>query len=293
MYSMTGFASYKKKYKNISWNIMISTVNSKFLDIRIDGIRDLYLQDVIKSLLKESLVRGRVCLQVYYEVLGKSKIDFKFDDNLLSNYLDECNRVSRKFDIANDLTLKDFVRLREVFKIIDNEDIFRSSNEDDISVVIFELLERLRKNREKEGNKLKKQFIKYIKILKKNAQLLKKYQAEHEKYVKNKIEKKLDELEELDGLEIEKRAIEKELNILLLKGDFEEEIVRIYAHLEEFLNLIEKDGDMGKKMGFMVQELNREFNTLGDKIGSVKGKQIAIESKLIVDRIREQALNIE
>ena len=292
MYSMTGFASINRKMNNMIFDLKITSVNSKFLEIRIDGIKDLYLYDLAKNVIQNDITRGKVFVQFNYEIIDKCKYEFKLDESLLKVYYDEFERVAKKMKIKNDVSLKDLVKISDScsFK---NENNKCEIDEKYFLELLAELLEKFKFNRKKEGEKLKKQFLVYLTKLEKNAENLKKLKKDYEAKLKEKIKNKLIELHKNDVTEIDAKSIEKEINFILLKGDFEEELVRVNTHLKQLKKMLEADENIGKKMGFLMQELNREFNTLGDKIASVKGKQFAIESKILIDRIREQALNIE
>lgn len=292
MYSMTGFASINKKKKNMIFDLKITSVNSKFLEIKIDGIRDLYLYDLMKNIIQTEITRGKVFVQVNYDIVDKLKHEFKLDEELLMIYYKEFNRVAKKMKIKNDITIKDLVKISDgcSFK---NEKSNCEIDEKDLLELLSELLEKFKINRKKEGDKLKKQFLVYLNKLEKNAESLQKLKKDYEAKLKEKIKNKLIEFHKDDVSEFDAKNIEKEINFILLKGDFEEELVRVGTHLKQLKKMLEIDESIGKKMGFLMQELNREFNTLGDKISAVKGKQLAIDSKILIDRIREQALNIE
>jgi uncharacterized protein (TIGR00255 family) len=289
---MTGFASINKKKKNMIFDLKITSVNSKFLEIKIDGIRDLYLYDLMKNIIQTEITRGKVFVQVNYDIVDKLKHEFKLDEELLMIYYKEFNRVAKKMKIKNDITIKDLVKISDgcSFK---NEKSNCEIDEKDLLELLSELLEKFKINRKKEGDKLKKQFLVYLNKLEKNAESLQKLKKDYEAKLKEKIKNKLIEFHKDDVSEFDAKNIEKEINFILLKGDFEEELVRVGTHLKQLKKMLEIDESIGKKMGFLMQELNREFNTLGDKISAVKGKQLAIDSKILIDRIREQALNIE
>jgi uncharacterized protein (TIGR00255 family) len=289
---MTGFASINKKKKNMIFDLKITSVNSKFLEIKIDGIRDLYLYDLMKNIIQTEITRGKVFIQVNYDIVDKLKHEFKLDEELLMIYYKEFNRVAKKMKIKNDITIKDLVKISDgcSFK---NEKSNCEIDEKDLLELLSELLEKFKINRKKEGDKLKKQFLVYLNKLEKNAESLQKLKKDYEAKLKEKIKNKLIEFHKDDVSEFDAKNIEKEINFILLKGDFEEELVRVGTHLKQLKKMLEIDESIGKKMGFLMQELNREFNTLGDKISAVKGKQLAIDSKILIDRIREQALNIE
>jgi len=292
MHSMTGFASINKKKKNMIFDLKITSVNSKFLEIKIDGIKDLYLYDLAKNVVQSEITRGKVFIHFNYEIIDKGQHEFKLDENLLKIYYSEFERVAKKMKIKNDITLKDLVKISESCSFR-NENNNCEIDEKEFLELLAELLEKFKLNRKKEGDKLKKQFLGYLNKLEKNAESLKKLKKNYEMQLKEKIKNKLIELHKHDVTDIDAKSIEKEINFILLKGDFEEELVRVNTHLKQLKKMLDLDEEIGKKMGFLMQELNREFNTLGDKIAVVKGKQLAIDSKILIDRIREQALNIE
>jgi uncharacterized protein (TIGR00255 family) len=291
MDSMTGFAHVNKKKNNIIWDMKISSVNSKFLEYRIDGIKDLYLQDVLKQILQNEISRGKVYVQINYEKILDEADSFVLNEEELEKYKKEIDRISAKMNIKNDISVMSLIRFYEANKG-KKEQPENQILEEDLKDIFKSLLDKFKKDRKKEGQKLKKQFLKYFQILSKNAEDLKKIKKLYDENMKIKIKEKLDQFDEDEIDELDKKNIEKEMNFWIFKGDFEEEIVRINAHLGKFKDILDDD-NIGKKMGFLVQELHREFNTLGDKVLDVKGKEIAIECKIIVDRIREQSMNIE
>lgn len=294
MHSMTGFASLNKKKKNKIFDLKITSVNSKYLEIKIDGIKDLYLYDLAKNFVQNEISRGKVFIQFNYEILDKCKQEFKLDENVLKVYYDEFNRVAKKMKIKNDMTLKDLVKIRDCSFFKSEKNSSESAiDERDFLELLAELLEKFKLNRKKEGDKLKKQFLTYFNKLEKNAASLRHLKKDYESKLKEKIKKKLIDLHKDNVTDIDAKTIDKEINFILLKGDFEEELVRVDTHLKQLKKMMDSDENIGKKMGFLMQELNREFNTLGDKIAEVKGKQLAIDSRILIDRIREQALNIE
>ncbi len=298
MYSMTGFASLNKKIGNNLFALKIMSVNSKFLEIKIEGTKNLELQEIAKNILQTEISRGKIHLEIKHEMARKEGGEFKIDEKVLTVYQKEFERVAKKLKIKNDITLRDLFKISETYLLKTTHDSEKENIDEKIfTELLQELLKKFKENRQKEGNKLKTKFKSYIKKLKTNAAALKKLKKENENLIKEKISKRLAEAydTEISEIEAEARAkiIEKEINFSILKGDFEEELARVETHLEQFSKILESNESVGKKMGFLAQELLREFNTLGDKISLIQGKQVSIESKIIVDKIREQALNIE
>src|SRR5574344_1500929 len=105
MDSMTGFAHVNKKKNNIIWDMKISSVNSKFLEYRIDGIKDLYLQDVLKQILQNEISRGKVYVQINYEKVLDESDSFVLNEEELEKYKKEIDRISAKMNIKNDISV--------------------------------------------------------------------------------------------------------------------------------------------------------------------------------------------
>ncbi len=292
MDSMTGFFQIVSEKENVLFDIKLSSINSKTLEYKIDGIKDFILLDKLKTILQKEIFRGKIYIQIFLKEIFSDDEKLFFDENKILEIKNKIDSVAKIINIKNDLSISSLLNIySNNFKnkeIAGNkENIF----EKDLIKLFKKAIKGLKKDRHKEGKKLETEFVKYLTSLSENAEELfkmkDKYFLDLREKIKNKYKNFLLEMDE-----IEKKSLEKEINFLILKGDYEEEIVRIKAHLEKFFEIL-KDKNIGKRMGFLLQELTREFNTLGDKILDIKGKDLVIESKILIDRMKEQSMNIE
>jgi uncharacterized protein (TIGR00255 family) len=291
MLSMTGYAHLIKRYNNRKWEISISTVNNRFLDVSVYlPVNDNLLEEKIKQFVNEKITRGKVNVKISWEILDDTNASVKLNQDVLKKCYSECNSFSKKIGIKNDITMKDLVSLSFAWTFHGKDE--SKVSEEFLNSFIKEALNKLYVSRNKEGERLKKKIVSYINEIKVNVVVLRKIRNSQTKELNKKLKTKLTEIRNSPDAG-EKNAIEREINYMILKGDIEEELVRLESHIEEFRKVIILNEPIGKKIGFLVQELTRECNTIGDKLMHVKGKHTALNNKMLLEKIREQSLNIE
>lgn len=292
MDSMTGFFQIVDQKDNILVEVKISSINSKTLEYKIDGIKDFLLTDKIKNILQKEVTRGKFYIQFFVKEIVPVGDEVFLNENKILEIKNKLDTLSERLDIKNDLSISNLFSIYS--NIFRNKEIYENKEffSEKVIIDIFKkAIKGLKKDRHKEGKKLEKEFLKYLNSLSENAKILFDMKDNYFLDLREKIKQKYKNfLLEMD--EIEKKSLEKEINFLILKGDYEEEIVRIKAHLDKFFEIL-PNKNIGKRMGFLIQELIREFNTLGDKILDIKGKDLVIESKILIDRMKEQSMNIE
>lgn len=290
--SMTAFAAAEKTVDELTVKIEIRSYNSRHLDIflRIPPACQ-FLEEKIKGLIASRVARGRLEARVHIDdssdEASQLEVDFVRARAIVSAY----KELKSEFDFKDDITLDMLTGTGGILKAVEQpqqEDIIWSA----VKNCMFGALDDLENMRLKEGNFIAKdieQRLKFIdarlkQIRKKSDGLLTQYQER----LKERISSLTQNLVELDPARIAQEAA-----FLADRSDISEEIVRAESHLNQFNEIINTDEAAGKKLNFLLQELNREFNTMGSKIGKAEVAHIVIEVKSELEKIREQIQNVE
>ena len=282
IFSMTGYGSSKYSNKGIEIFCEIKTVNHRFLELSlkpndIDNKIDLF----IRNLVSKNIKRGSV--DIRFKLKFPSSTTYHVDKLALKNLL----RTIKSIDALNSYEIN-FSDLNDVPGIIRSEQNIKT-NKVFIKNVFKKALSNLIKNRSDEGLKIKNIILKKINIIQKNVikiqKVLKKLSIKRSKSILKKVRE--------ISFKIDNDRLEQEVAILALKHDVAEELERISFHLISLKNDISLKKVSGKKIDFILQELFRETNTLSVKLDDPTYKKLGLESKLLVEEMREQIQNVE
>ncbi len=279
---MTGFG--KGEYEDENWKatVILKSVNGKGLDIHLKAPSFLIpLEPAIREILKENIRRGSVTVSIDLEskqiltpvnlqklILGVETIKIMAEEMELHLSHDQI------FEFAWKLSEKQKIELDE-------------SVESVIMKAFQKALEGLKESRIREGNFL---ALDIKARAEKIESILESIKGEREKYAEEIKRKVIERAEELK-LGEDSPVVINEILFLLQRMDIQEEITRLESHLEELKNLIERDGEVGRKMEFLAQEMHREINTIGSKMPDLS--KYVVEMKTEIDRIKQQSANIE
>lgn len=291
--SMTGFGRAEFVNSDYDLTVEIKTVNNKFLDIQIKMPYFLnFCEESIKNLIRSKLNRGRV--DVFIRGVKKfSKENASLDVNydLAFSYFEAYKNISKNLGLEGSLTLGNIIKNEGVvdLKYLDkDQDVLKENILISIEKALLELLD-MRKN---EGENLKKDLLENILVFEEN---LKKIKLSSKDVLNNQIEKLKEKLKLLscDLTESEINRLNLEIVFYTDKLDINEEITRLYSHIENFKKFLNQLGPIGKKMDFLLQEMNREVNTIASKSNSFLISSYVIEMKVTLEKLREQVQNIE
>lgn len=287
---MTGFGRGEVSGSEFRVVVEIKSVNHRFKDLKfkmasIFNSVELNLRKVINDLFK----RGSFDIYVTFKKIETQEItSLKIDETKVLSFLKEIEKFSQKQSVPISINGTDF--LRSEFSL--DEDL--SSNEDLKKQVIdaFEIAAKeLLASRLEEGEKLAKILKTYRDTYESEFKTIEDKSKEFKVSIEQKLRKKIDEI--ASEVKIDEGRYLQEVIYYLEKIDIHEELGRIKAHLEKFDRLIETGGEVGRKIDFFVQELNRETNTIGSKSGIEKISNAVVNMKVQLEKIREQGLNIE
>ena len=284
--SMTAFSRIDVNSEFGSLIFELKSVNHRFIEINFK-IPELFkkLELQMRDLLKEALVRGKVeCSIIINEntVLSETKID----QAQLENYLDLMQKVKSKVGEPDKISITDVLKLPGVL----NQKPVESSGLEKFCLEGFkETIKKLKEFREIEGKKLKKDITEKIKFIEVHLESLEKELPRLLDLNRKRLEKRISDL----AVQIDRDRLDQEMVLLANRSDIDEEIVRLRSHSSEVIRLLDTDNAIGRKLDFLMQEMNREANTIGSKSLSEFTSKVAIELKVLIEQIREQVQNIE
>jgi len=282
--SMTGYGRASTKIQIGSCNIEIRSLNSRNLDIKFSGLSlSAELEQKIRSLLSEQIQRGSV--KIFIDFDNHDAERFKsFDEANFNSILEVIERVEEKYD--QKLDLSSIVNLNDLFKHKEIE-----INDDEKTILMFsEALKNLDKTRLEEGKHIEKDFLKRLGLIKKEIKDMEVLTFELTKTRKKEISEKIRFYTGQDS--IDEGRLMQEVAYLIERSDITEEIVRVNIHINAFTNYLKLNEPVGKRLGFLAQEINREVNTIGSKspIPLITSKIVEVKNEL--EKIKEQIQNI-
>lgn len=291
--SMTGFG--RSEYNDGKRNIVveIKSVNHRYCDISVRMPRRYsFAEEKIKSLVKETAKRGKIDISVMVENITEEDTNIKLNKALAAQYYEKLTELKNAFDVQGEITLQFLSELPDVLKALpdveDEDELIKT-----FSVPVKEAAERHDSMRIIEGKKLGEDIIKRCRIIADYVEQVSKISDRVTKAYKDKLRDRITEL--IDGnVEIPEERIVTEAAIFADKSNVTEELVRLDSHIKQLENIIMNSSQPdGKKLDFIVQEMNREANTTGSKSADIGITNIVVEMKSEIEKIREQVQNIE
>ncbi len=290
--SMTGFGigEFKDQYYNLS--VECKTINHKYLDINPRIPRKLsFLEDKLRFLIKDHLGRGRVDIFVKFETVTSVGSQLVYDAELAKQYYHILKNIKSDFGLEEPISPVDIAKFPDVVKITeaeDDEEILWNM----LSDAANKALENLCNMRIIEGKKLEKDILARADLLERSVCDLEKYTDTIEKEYKDKLYARISELLD-DPKVVDEYRLAQEVAIYADKSNITEEIVRFKSHINQLRDTVTADESVGRKMDFLIQEMNREVNTMGSKSSDVSIANLVINMKAELEKIREQVQNIE
>ena len=289
--SMTSFGrSNSEEGKKRVFTVEMKSVNSRYLDVNIRMPKSIIsLEEEIRKMISNSLNRGKVDVFIniknYNEGAGVPKVDI----NLAQGYLQCLKEIEEKLNIKNDISVMQIARFPEVITMIEEEDKIDEIWEE-LKPLISSSLDMMINMREVEGEKLKEDILIKINQIEDLVSKVEEFADSIPKVFKQKLEERLKDL--LGNVEVDENRIATEVCILADKATVDEEIIRLNSHINQVRETLKLNEPIGRKLDFIVQEMNRETNTIGSKSSDIKMTNIVIDIKNILEKIREQVQNI-
>ncbi|MBQ6145388.1 MAG: YicC family protein [Clostridia bacterium] len=291
MYSMTGYGRGAASLEGRELTIELKSVNNRFLDIGMKLPRQLsFLEDGLRKLLNDNLSRGHVDVFVNYRNLRSDSKTVRVDEALLRAYLASARESAKALDLVDDLTLSKALTLPDVTTILPADED-QQALMDLARTVMTEAIENLKAMRFKEGERLKLDLSARMDTMTGYAAAIERRAPAVVEEYREKLTARIEDL--LGETEVDRARLATEVAIFADRAAIDEEIVRLNTHLVHFRELLTADEPVGRKMDFLVQEMNRECNTIGSKANDGELTSIVLLSKAEIEKLREQIQNIE
>lgn len=290
--SMTSFgrSSSEEGQKRI-FTVEMKSVNNRYLDINIRMPKALIsLEEEVRKMISSSLSRGKVDvfinLKNYSQNEGTPKVDLK----LAEDYLNCLKQIEENFGVKNDVSVMQLARFPEVITMLQEEEKIEEIFEE-LKPLISKSIEMMISMRITEGEKLKDDILDKITIIESLVKEIEKVADTVPKAYKIKLEERLSEL--LSGADVDQNRLATEVCIFADKATVDEEITRLGSHISQIRKTLSLDEPIGRKLDFIIQEMNRETNTIGSKSSDIHMTNLVIDIKNLIEKIREQVQNIE
>ncbi|MGL5381349.1 YicC/YloC family endoribonuclease [Clostridium sp.] len=290
--SMTSFgrASSEEGSKYL-FSVEMKSVNSRYLDVNVRMPKSIIaLEEEIRKIVNDTLSRGKVDIFINQKSYSVNGSIAKVNLELAKSYLSCLKEIEENLSVKNDITINQIARFPEVISIVEEEESIDEIWEI-INPLIKKSLSMMEEMRKVEGEKLKEDILsKLIEI----EELVSKIAVISDRVplvYKKKLENRLAEL--LQGVDIDESRIALEVAILSDKAAVDEEITRLNSHISQMRKTFEDKGQIGRKLDFIIQEMNREANTIASKSSDMDMTNLVINIKNLIEKIREQAQNIE
>ena len=292
MKSMTGFGRGAFNGDNFSVSVELKTVNNRFLDVHLRLSQELQsLEAALKKLISNRLVRGRVDVNLTYE--RTSEINYELNKPLIAGYLSALKDLQAEFQLPGEPDLNFVARLPNVLqpKKDDLSDDFTSGVEKAFSIA----LDELEAMRETEGASLRNDLNSLLGEIENRLPAIEKEAANVAEEFRQRLTKRIGEMlaKSESQIEIDQSRLAQEVAYLSDRSDISEEITRLKSHIEQFRAILSEEKDVGKRLDFLTQELNREANTILSKTNNLVVKENGLAIKSEIERIREQVQNVE
>lgn len=288
--SMTGYGRGNYENDGRIYTVEIKTINHRYNDVSVKLPRYLnFLEDNIRRYISKTINRGKVEVYISLENMSDKGRNIKIDKVLAGTYINELRSLSSEYSIPDDITVMSLARMSDII-VVENdaqEELYWQELQEAMSIAIKNIDEargiegkRLAEDIEARLNKISE----YVNIVEKASEkLLDEYKVK----LKNRIN-------ELGANNIvDENRIGIEIVLFADKSSICEEVTRLKSHIESFKNMLKSEGPIGKKIDFLIQEMNRETNTIGSKANSIGITNYVIEMKNEIENIREQVQNIE
>ena len=290
--SMTGFGRSEQQNGMFACKAEIRSVNNRFIEINTRLPKYLAALELpLKKLIKSKCGRGSFDLFLTLEKDDSSGTDLEVKPNLglATQYFEAFKQIKNELGLKGDMPLEALLSVKDILK---TEPLTLDDTQEAVILkTVEEALSALIIMRQEEGSNLQKDLTKRLQEIRQLTQTIQDRQPIILEEYRNRLNDKIKLLTE--GIELDETRLAQETALLADRCDISEEITRLGSHLEQFDELFKKDGPIGRKMEFMIQEINRETNTIGSKSVDFEVSQNVIEIKSILEKIREQIQNIE
>ncbi len=289
--SMTGFGKGENEAEGRKFTVEIKSVNHRYNDINIRLPRFMIsLEDKIRKHIMQKISRGKTDVYINFETFSQQDISVKLNEQLAAAVVEKLNYLKAAYGLKSENTLDLVSKFPEVLtteNVEENDEIMY----DILLPALDGALEQFTAMREREGAALKADILKKCAVLKDLTKRIEEKASVVPEEYRQKLKNRIDEI--LGTVPVDEQRLSQEVLLFADRCCIDEEITRLYSHISQLEDILESDEPVGRKLDFLVQELNREANTSASKSGDLYITQAAIDLKSEIEKIREQIQNIE
>lgn len=288
---MTGYGRYEIEEKERKVNVEISTVNHRYCDLSIRMPKALtHLEDEIRKCIKQFIARGKVEVSIYITSMSADDVEVVVNEPACTAYIEALRKIGAKLGLNDNIGMAEVMRLNDVITI--------QKKQADLEVIwpmidqaLRQALTQLVAMREKEGMILKKDLLEKADNMLRLVGELEHLSVEVVNTYKLKLEERISRL--LEEIPVDETRLAMEVALFADRVAIDEELTRLKSHVGQLKMILEEESSIGRKLDFLMQEMNREANTIASKAGDYTITSYAVELKSEIERIREQIQNIE
>lgn len=289
--SMTGYGRQEAVVDGKKISVEIKSVNHRFSDYNIKVPRYYaFLEDKVRSEVSAQIARGKVDVFINIESYEQADKDIILNEDLARSYIEALKSLRDKFELADDISVMQVAQYTEIFQSQrreeDQESLWKA-----VQGILLQALEGFSAMRAREGERIETDLRGRIAVMQRLAQKIDQRSPQTVEEYKNRLYDKIKEL--LEGQDIEETRVLTEVAVFADKVAVNEEVVRLASHFEEFYGILDSGEPAGRKLDFLIQELNREINTIGSKANDIEIAKMVVELKAELEKLREQVQNIE
>ena len=289
---MTGFGRGSVSEENFSVGVELKTVNNRFLDVNLRLSGEMQpLEGNIKHIIGERLSRGRVEVNLTYD--RTDEITYELNRPMIAGYLKAMRQMQDEFSLSGEPDINVIARLPNV--VMPKKDDLKPEFVAGVEAAFRAALDDLEKMRDEEGRLLKEELTSLINHIEKRLGPIEAESGNVSEEYRLRLTKRIGEMlaKSESQIEIDQGRLAQEVTYLSDRADISEEIARLRTHIDHFRTIMNEDKEVGKRLDFLTQELNREANTITSKTTNMTVKENALQIKSDIEKIREQVQNIE
>lgn len=291
--SMTGFGRGEAKGLGYHFSVEMKSVNYRFQETIVKMPRTfLSFEDTIRKIIQEKVKRGRIEVYVNLKETEERKRMVKVDKDLTLKYDISLKELAQSLNTTYHTNIFRLVNLPEVLSVEEEEieaEILWPVLENAVQIALAQLLDMRLQEGERLKNDLRQRIVFMQQLVQAIADRAPKVVNEYQERLRERLKDLLDN----NNIEIDESRVAMEVALLADKASIDEEVVRLKSHLEEFAQTLSSSEPVGRKLDFLVQEMNREINTVGSKANDLEITKLVVEGKCELEKIREQIQNME
>lgn len=288
MKSMTGYGEASNQIRGTRVTVQVRSLNHRHLDLQMRAPREyLSFEEEIRKVIRHKISRGRLDVFISRSPAKGQGRRLALDEDLLGEYLTTVRQAKKKYQLSGDLNVSLLYRVPDLLQVREVE-VNAAAEREGVFKILDHALTQLERSREREGRQLKLDMQSQIRQLKRISILLESRASE----IGTRLQKPVLTAKDRDISSRTDRESSETAN-WVLKGDINEEVVRLKSHVEALSRVVVEKTPVGKKVDFILQEVQRELNTISSKVPHLAVVQLVLKGKELVEKIREQTQNIE